>query len=170
MAAITSICEPDQVWWWQMLSFPSLPLPLITHLLSSRHVRRGENPPLRTPDRLSLKELAILLDVALPLLWYGVIGEDGLDRAFWFARATINAFVGVDVILVVTLINAIHRTDRHARGVFRADARLSNNVWHRCLLPIDASITHTMVVCFQTTTDRIGPSTTFVPLRHKVVV
>jgi hypothetical protein len=27
-----------------------------------------------------------------------------------------------------------------------------------------------MVVCFQTTTDRIGPSTTFVPLRHKVVV
>src|SRR5229473_4242670 len=54
------------------------------------------------------------------------------------AGATIDAFRRVDVELGLSLesrlilagMNAVHRTDIHARGVFCADARLGNHVSH----------------------------------------
>src|SRR5690606_6015442 len=77
-----------------------------------------------------VRVLAILLDVALPLLGHFVLVEDRLDRADGRARAAADALVRVDVELVGALIDAVDRADFGARLVLVADAGLADDVNH----------------------------------------
>jgi hypothetical protein len=59
------------------------------------------------------------------------IGLDRIDRAFRFADAAIDAFVGVDDEHILAFIEAVHRTDFHAVHVFAFNAVFIDNVSHR---------------------------------------
>src|SRR5689334_6431254 len=80
----------------------------------------------------------VLLDITRPLLRSLVEGKNRLDRTGRYTRAAIDAFVGVNIEhlsggerrLVLSRVDAVHRTNIHARGVFRADAGLTNNIRH----------------------------------------
>src|SRR6516165_5971001 len=66
-----------------------------------------------------------------PLLGAGLgIGLDGVDRAFGLAHPAVDAFVGVDDQHVLALVEAVHRTDFHAVGVFAFDAVVVDDVGH----------------------------------------
>ena len=88
-----------------------------------------------------LEVVGVDRDVALPLLGHFVEREDRLDRARRHAGAAVDALVGIDVQhlrglecrFVLAGMDAIDRTDVHARGIFGADARLGNNVGHSLL-------------------------------------
>ena len=56
--------------------------------------------------------------------------EDRLHRALGLARATVDALVGVDVELILSLVDAVDRTYLDATGVLRVDARLGDDVCH----------------------------------------
>jgi hypothetical protein len=74
----------------------------------------------------------------LPLLGDVVFGEDGLDRARWFARAAINAFIRMyvehfgrlEIGFILTGVDAIDRTNIHTSRILSPYAGLSNNVSH----------------------------------------
>ncbi len=82
----------------------------------------------------------------LPLLRYFVIGKYRLNRTFWLAGSTIDAFLGMNVELLVQLfdfcfvlsaqgepfwrVNAIHRTDLDASGITDTFAWFCNDIWH----------------------------------------
>src|SRR5262245_14989193 len=85
-------------------------------------------------DALGPKERAILLGVAGPLLGHRVVGEDRLDRALRLARPAVDALVGVDVILVVALVDTVDRANGDAGGILGADTRLGDNIGHGSLL------------------------------------
>src|SRR3954451_7509793 len=79
------------------------------------------------------------LGVLGPLGREALFGEDRVDRALGFARAAVDAFVGVDEQLAVhalIVVDAVDGTDRHARDVENVDARLGDHVGH-LLLPGD---------------------------------
>ena len=50
------------------------------------------------------------------------IGLDGVDRAFRLADAAVDAFVRMDDEHVLALVEAVHRADFDAIGVFAFDA------------------------------------------------
>ena len=53
-----------------------------------------------------------------------------LGRAFRFADAAVDAFVGMDDEHVLALVEAVHRTHLHAIHVFALDAILDDDVGH----------------------------------------
>src|SRR5687768_16980056 len=73
---------------------------------------------------------AVFLNVVGPFGGNVCIRENRRNRAFRLAGATIDALVRMDVILVFTFIDAVHRTDFYAACVLGTNARLGNNVWH----------------------------------------
>src|SRR5690554_3170698 len=77
-----------------------------------------------------LEVVAILLDVVTPLRGHVGIGEDRGHGALGLARAAIDAFVGVDVVLVLALVDAVHRADLDATRVLGADAGLGDHIRH----------------------------------------
>ena len=106
-------------------------------------------------------QLAVLLRVALPLIGHGALMENGVDGAFGFACAALDALIGVDVVHVRRLVNARDRADIHAAGVFLADARLNDHVGHRRFFPRAQDATRRAVltatwVTFRTPTRRAG--------------
>src|SRR5688572_27103668 len=64
--------------------------------------------------------------------------KDRLDGARRHARAAVDALVGVNikhvgrliVPFVLTRVDAVHRTDVHAGGVLRSNARLADDIRH----------------------------------------
>ena len=58
------------------------------------------------------------------------VGADCVRRAFGFANAAIDAFIGVDHQHVLALVEAIHRADFHAVGVFAGDALVVHDIGH----------------------------------------
>jgi hypothetical protein len=80
-------------------------------------------------------QLTVLLRVALPLIRHGALMENGVDGAFGFACAALDALIGVDVVHVRCLVNARDRADIHAARVFLADARLNDHVGQRRFSP-----------------------------------
>jgi acylphosphatase len=58
------------------------------------------------------------------------VGLDGFGRAFRFADATVDAFIGVNDQHVFAFIEAIHRADFHAVHVFALYAVLGDDVSH----------------------------------------
>ena len=59
------------------------------------------------------------------------IGFDRIDRAFGFAHAAIDAFVGVDDEKVFAFIEAVDGTDLHAIHVLAGDTVFSDDIGHR---------------------------------------
>ena len=56
--------------------------------------------------------------------------EDRLDRAFRHAGLAVDAFVGMDVNHLVSLVEAFHGADHHAVGVLAGEAGLGDDVRH----------------------------------------
>src|SRR5207302_5768670 len=70
------------------------------------------------------------------------LSEDGRHRAHRFACAAVDALVGVDVqhhlalVFICLGVDAVDRTDIHARPVFDVNAGLGDRVGHRALPPL----------------------------------
>ena len=75
----------------------------------------------------------------MPFLREVFFREDRLNRAFVDTEAAVDARIGIDEELVGILVlaailrgmDAIHRADFDASGVFGTDTRLSDDVGHR---------------------------------------
>src|SRR5262245_16167372 len=80
--------------------------------------------------RRLLEELAVLVDERVPLLGQRAVREDRHHRAGRFARLTVDALVGVDVVLVLALVDAVDRADLDARLVLHPDAGLGDDERH----------------------------------------
>jgi hypothetical protein len=97
-------------------------------------------PKIKLPMVL-LKVIGIHLYEVPPLLWGIIFGEDCLDRACRFARATINAFIRVNVehlcrlesIFVLARVDAIYGADVNACRVLGPNAGFCNNIGHLSL-------------------------------------
>src|SRR2546426_6494521 len=79
----------------------------------------------------ALEDVAVLRDVRLPLRRRVFLREDRGDRTLGLAGTAIDALVGVDVELILALVDTVHRTDIHAGAILQIDARLGDNVRHR---------------------------------------
>jgi len=77
-----------------------------------------------------LEEVLVLGDIALHVLGDLILGVDGFHRALGLARPAVYALFGVDKELVPTIVDAVYRTNLHARLVLRADAGLGDYVSH----------------------------------------
>src|SRR5690606_2175919 len=96
---------------------------------------KSEGAPMAPPRSSScgsgsVGERSILFDVVRPLRRNVGIGKDGLDWALWLAGAAVDALVGVDVVLIVRLVDTIDRADLDAAGVLGADTRFGDHVRH----------------------------------------
>src|SRR6478609_3669986 len=68
-----------------------------------------------------------------PFGWQRLLGEDRVDRALRLAGAAVDALVRVDEELPIGAfveMDAIDRTDRHARDVEDVDAWLGDHIRH----------------------------------------
>src|SRR5260370_380936 len=77
-----------------------------------------------------LEGVPVLRDIGLPLRWRVFLREDRRHRALGLARAAVDALVGMDVELVLALVDAVHRTNVHAGSVFDVDAGFRDDVRH----------------------------------------
>jgi hypothetical protein len=93
---------------------------------------------IRCTARTLLEVLLVLLDVARPLARDVRIRKNRLDGALRLTRTTIDAFVRVDVKLILGLINAIDRANLDATRVFRLDAWFGNDVGHIPRCPLES--------------------------------
>src|SRR2546427_12383782 len=84
-------------------------------------------------DSLLLEVDAVLLDEGGPLLRHAVVREDRLDRARRLAGLAVDALVGVDVELILPLVDAIDGTDLDAGLVLHPDAGLGDHERHAIL-------------------------------------
>src|SRR5712691_4088226 len=85
----------------------------------------------RVDDVEALGERVVDLDERLPLLRQRVLRKDRLDRALRFARAAVDALLGVDDEDAVRLVDAVDGADVDARAVFDVDAGLRDDVRHK---------------------------------------
>src|SRR5689334_22304633 len=85
-------------------------------------------------DRSGVLEVRpILVDERLPFLGHAVVREDRLHRTRRLARLAIDAFVGMDVVLVFALVDAVDGAHLDARLVLHTDARLGDHERHEFL-------------------------------------
>src|SRR3989442_14502632 len=89
-------------------------------------------PPLRNRWALLVEVGLVDLDVVLPLIGDGILREDRAHRTYGFARATVDALIGMDEVQLVCIgcINAVHRADVYTGGVFYIDTRFRDHVRH----------------------------------------
>ena len=108
------------------MEFVRLPLPLL-------RVRRG-----RFFDRNIRPDSCVLRIQRQPFLKPGfAISLDGIDGAFWFANATVDAFVRVDDEHVLALVEAVHGAHLDAVHGFAANAAIVDDVGQLDVLPAD---------------------------------
>src|SRR5215211_1745082 len=55
---------------------------------------------------------------------------DGLHRAFWHAHGAVDALSRVDHELVISVVDAVHRTRPYASRVLGADTQFGNDIGH----------------------------------------
>jgi hypothetical protein len=110
------------------LEFVRLPLPLL-------RVRRG-----RFFDRNIWPDSCVFRIQRQPFLKPGfAISLDGIDGAFRFANATVDAFVRVDDEHVLALVEAVHGAHFDAVHGFAANAALVDDVRQLSVLSTDRS-------------------------------
>src|SRR5438128_3828763 len=103
--------------WREVLEFVRLPLPLL-------RVRRG-----RFFDRNIWPDSCVFRIQREPFLKPGfAISLDGIDGAFRFANATVDAFVRMDDEHVLALVEAVHGAHFDAVHDFAANATLVDDV------------------------------------------
>src|SRR5438093_8507369 len=78
----------------------------------------------------ALEHVPILGDIRLPLRRRVFLRENRGDGALRLAGAAIDAFVRVDIQLILTLVDAVHGADIHARPILQIDAGLCDDVRH----------------------------------------
>src|SRR5947209_9850500 len=114
--------------WREVLEFVRLPLPLL-------RVRRG-----RFFDRNIWPDSCVFRIQREPFLKPGfAISLDGIDGAFRFANATVDAFVRMDDEHVLALVEAVHGADFDAVHGFAANAAIVDDVGQLGVLPADCS-------------------------------
>src|SRR5438034_947774 len=114
--------------WREVLEFVRLPLPLL-------RVRRG-----RFFDRNIWPDSCVFRIQRQPFLKPGfAISLDGIDGAFRFANATVDAFVRVDDEHVLALVEAVHGAHFDAVHGFAANAALVDDVRQLSVLSTDRS-------------------------------
>src|SRR5438105_15112498 len=87
--------------------------------------------PLRLAGRVGgLEHISVLRDVAFPLRRRVFLREDRRHRALRLAGTTIDALVGMNVELILSLVDAVHRAHIHAGAVFYTDARFGDDIGH----------------------------------------
>lgn len=92
----------------------------------------GENRPPRG-------EVPVELEKVLLTWWDLLLGEDRLCRTLLDAQSAVDTFLGIDYEHIRCRMEAVHRTDFDAVGVFASDAVLGDYVCHGMLL-IGASL------------------------------
>src|SRR5690606_30074116 len=92
----------------------------------------GGSAPFALLDRgcRLLRKNPVLLDVLAPLGRYVGIREDRLDRTLRLTGSAIDTFVGVYVVLVFRLVDAVHGADFDAARVLDGNAGFGNDVRH----------------------------------------
>ena len=95
----------------------------------------GTPPGARSLSRRGISTLsfevdAVLLDVAGPLGGNIGIREDGLHGTLGFAGTAVDALIWMNVVLIVALVDAVHRADLDATRVLGPDAGLRDDVCH----------------------------------------
>src|SRR5881409_2300905 len=78
----------------------------------------------------ALEHVPILGDIGLPLRRRVFLRENRGDGALRLAGAAIDAFVRVDIQLILALVDAVHGADVHARPILHIDAGLCDDVRH----------------------------------------
>jgi len=117
------------------LEFVRLPLPLLG-------VRRG-----RFFDRDIWPDSCVFRIQRQPFLKPGfAISLDGIDGAFRFAYATVNAFVRMDDEHVLALVEAVHGAHLHAVHGFATNAAIVDDVGQLGVLPADCELMCAIVV------------------------
>src|SRR5262249_43523262 len=112
--------------WREVLEFVRLPLPLL-------RVRRR-----RFFDRNIWPDSCVFRIQRQPFLKPGfAISLDGIDGAFRFANATVDAFVRMDDEHVLALVEAVHGAHLDAVHGFAANAAIVDDVGQLCVLPVD---------------------------------
>src|SRR4051812_19110741 len=76
------------------------------------------------------EESFVLLDVLVPLLRDGILGEDRLDRAFGLAGTAVDALLRIDEELIRALVDAVHGAHVDAGPIFGVEAGLCDYVSH----------------------------------------
>src|SRR6478609_522021 len=120
--------------------FPG-PLPVtsssgrLKRLRLDRRVVPGKSSVIARTTRRSQYVEDLTIDDTVGMHFRGkiVLVEDGLHRADRLARPAVDAFVGVDVQLAGTLVDAVDRALLDARLVLDVDARLGNHIGHDSL-------------------------------------
>ena len=108
------------------MEFVRLPLPLL-------RVRRG-----RFFDRNIWPDSCVFRIQRQPFLKPGfAISLDGIDGAFRFANATVDAFVGMDDEHILALVEAVHGAHLDAVHGFAANAAIVDDVGQLGVLPAD---------------------------------
>jgi len=112
--------------WREVSEFVRLPLPLL-------RVRRG-----RFFDRNIWPDSCVFRIQRQPFLKPGfAISLDGIDGAFRFANATVDAFVRMDDEHVLALVEAVHGAHLDAVHGFAANAAIVDDVGQLVILPAD---------------------------------
>jgi len=87
---------------------------------------------------LTFKEISIDLNILLPFFRSSRLFKDSRDGARRLTRATVYAFIGIDVkhlnrfklLLVLCRMDAIDRADVYTGSILYSNTRLSNNISH----------------------------------------
>src|SRR5262245_32123242 len=115
--------------WREVSEFVRLPLPLL-------RVRRG-----RFFDRNIWPDSCVFRIQREPFLKPRfAISLDGIDRAFRFANATVDAFVRMYDEHVLALVEAVHGAHFDAVHGFAANAAIVDDVGQLGVLPADAEV------------------------------
>jgi hypothetical protein len=80
--------------------------------------------------RPALGQFTIELDKVLLMLWHLIFLENRLSRAFWLAKAAINAHLGIDGEKIRPFMKRIDRADGHTICVFTQDAIIGHYKRH----------------------------------------
>src|SRR5262249_8050188 len=105
----------------------------ISDRLTAHAVRLRHGPwlALGSPGwAIAVEDLAILLDEGGHIRRDVFLGENGRHRTLRLAGSAIDALVGMDVELILTLVDAIHGTHVHTGAVLDSNACLDNHVRH----------------------------------------
>src|SRR5690349_13006439 len=91
------------------------------------------------PGSAVLEEFLVLLGERGPLLGDAVVREDRLDRAGRLAGLAVDALVGVDVELILPLVDAVDGADLDAGLVLHPDAGFGDHERHAGLRKLVSS-------------------------------
>jgi hypothetical protein len=98
---------------------------------------------------VAVEDFLVLLDIGSVVRGYVFLREDRCYGTLWLAGTAINALVGVNIELVLALIDAIHGTDIHAGAVLNSNTRLDDHISHPATPSSRADLTATQAKVYE---------------------